>query len=92
MMRFDADHKQGLDFKQGWALISTLRDINDPFGWMAAILEWGFLWALAADYDGVVSFDAIRSQYDGTLFYKIRDQRRAMPRQNPAHQQYAYQQ
>lgn len=87
MARFDMEEKKGLDFKQGWSMIRTLRDINDPFGWIAAILEWGFLWALAADYDGVVSFDAIRSQYDGTLFYKIRDQRRAVPQQSHLHQQ-----
>lgn len=75
MLRFDQESKGGLSFSQGWSMLSKLRDINDPFGWMAAALEWGFLWVLAADPSGIVSFDDIRGQYDGTLFYKIRDQR-----------------
>lgn len=78
MTRFDVEQKAGLGFGQGVKMLGALRDINDPFGWMAAILEWGFLWVLAADRDGVVSFDAIRSQYDGTLFYKIRENRQSL--------------
>lgn len=76
LSKFDTEHKGGLDFGQGWSMIKTMRDINDPFGWMAAILEWGFLWVLAADPAGIVPADAIIGQYDGSLFYNIRDKRR----------------
>ncbi len=75
MSMFDVEGKGGLSFSQGWSMLSQMRDINDPFGWMAAILEWGFLWVLAADQNGIVPFDAITAQYDGTLFYQIREKR-----------------
>lgn len=71
MTTFDSEKKNGLDFRQGWQMLSQMRDANDPFGWMAAILEWGFLYVLCADENGVVSYEAIRGQYDGSLFYKI---------------------
>lgn len=77
MTRYDAEQKGGVSFMQGWSMLKGFRDINDPFGWMAAALEWGFLWALVADERGVVSFEAIRGQYDGSLFYTLRDRNRA---------------
>jgi len=77
MALFDVESKSGLNFWQGWRMMKAQRDLNDPFGWLAAFFEWGFLWVLCADRGGVVSFEAIRGQYDGTLFYAIRDQRRA---------------
>lgn len=76
MTRYDSTQKGGVSFTEGWQMIKNFRDINDPFGWFAAIFEWGFLWALIADERGVVSFEAIRGQYDGTLFYTLREQNR----------------
>lgn len=81
MTAFDKEKKDGLTFSQGWKMLRQMRDANDPFGWMAAILEWGFLYVLCADEGGVVSFDAVRGQYDGTLFYKIEEARKRQQQQ-----------
>ncbi|KAJ3288162.1 hypothetical protein HK104_008311 [Borealophlyctis nickersoniae] len=51
-------------------MLSGNRNAMDLFGWTAAFLEWGTLYLLAAK-DGVIPKEAIRRQYDGTLFYHI---------------------
>lgn len=79
--RFDATGKRGLTLREYWGMLSTMRNILDPFGWLAAILEWGFLWVLVAE-DGVVPVDAILGQYDGSLFYSIREKRRQQQQHN----------
>lgn len=60
-------------------MLAHFRNVADPFGWFAAVLEWGFLWLLAAQ-NGRVSGEAIRAQYDGSLFYAIEESRRSSTR------------
>merc|ERR1712093_530907 len=42
----------------------------DPFGWGAAIFEWGTTWLLIQK-DGRVYREDIRQLYDGSLFWRI---------------------
>jgi hypothetical protein len=51
-------------------------NVLDVFGLLTAFFEWGFLYLLAAK-DGVVSYDDILAQYNGSLFYKIVREREA---------------
>jgi len=46
-------------------------EVNDFFGWFSNKFEWFTLWLLAADENGLVSKEAVRSAYDGSLFYKM---------------------
>jgi peroxygenase len=65
----------GLSFGDGWRLTETDRDIYDPIGWVAAKLEWFFLYVLIAK-DGIVSKEDIKATYDGSLFERIERERR----------------
>ncbi|VFQ63319.1 unnamed protein product [Cuscuta campestris] len=51
-----------------WEMTQANRNTFDLFGWVAAKLEWGFLYLLARDPDGFLSKEAIRRCYDGSLF------------------------
>jgi len=46
-------------------------EANDFFGWFSNKFEWLTLWLLAADEKGLVTKEAVRSVYDGSLFYKM---------------------
>lgn len=70
----DRDKKGGLTFQEACSFIRHNRDAWDVYGWLAAIFEWGFLYMLAADKNGILSKEVIRGQYDGSLFYKIAEQ------------------
>lgn len=43
---------------------------------LASLGEWWLLWLIAADPSGVVSREKIRGCFDGTLFYRIAEERR----------------
>ncbi len=44
---------------------------------LASTVSWTLLWWVARDERGVVGRETLRSCYDGTLFYKIAERRRA---------------
>ena len=46
-------------------------EANDFFGWFAGKFEWGTTWLLTANEEGLVTKEAVRSVYDGSLFYKM---------------------
>ena len=52
-------------------MTQTTFEVNDFFGWFAGKFEWFTLWLLAADENGLVTKEAVRSVYDGSLFYKM---------------------
>ncbi|GFR43377.1 hypothetical protein Agub_g4449, partial [Astrephomene gubernaculifera] len=58
-------------------LVRANKDVADPVGWLASTISWTLLWLVARDERGVVSREAVRSCYDGTLFYRIAEARRA---------------
>ena len=88
LARFDRNGKGGIGFWEGIQMLAHVRDVADPFGWFAAMLEWGFLWILAAQ-DGKVSHEAIKAQYDGSLFYSIESARRAAEPAGPSTPRYS---
>lgn len=77
----DKDKKGGLSFNEGRAFIRHNRVGYDIYGWLAGIFEWGFLYMLAADANGIVSKESIRGQFDGSLFYKIAEQNAQLTKQ-----------
>lgn len=59
-----------IGFWEGVHMIYYNRDLWDWSGWIAAIIEWSFMYVLSAE-NGQVPVDAIRGQYDGSLFYEL---------------------
>ncbi|GLC40918.1 hypothetical protein PLESTF_001056100 [Pleodorina starrii] len=58
-------------------LVWANKDVGDFIGWLASFISWSLLWLVARDERGVVSREALRCCYDGTLFYHIAERRRA---------------
>lgn len=73
--KFDHGNKGGLTLKELYQMTEASRNVLDPFGWVANKFEFGVLWLLAQK-NGMISKDAIRGQYDGSLFYKISAERK----------------
>jgi len=73
--RYDLNGDGNLSGCEIWHLTQSMRDFADMFGWVAAKLEWGFLYLLAADNKGRISKDDIRASYDGSLFYRKQRER-----------------
>eukprot|EP01039_Chlorochromonas_danica_P004823 gene4823-5288_t len=69
--KYDADRKNGLSFKEGFRMIREHRNIWDPYGWFAAMFEWGSFYLLMADKKGIVPATAIREMFDGSLFFNL---------------------
>ncbi|RAH77341.1 Caleosin-domain-containing protein [Aspergillus japonicus CBS 114.51] len=53
----------------------------DPFGWGAALFEWGTTWLLLQK-DGRIYKDDLRQVYDGSIFWNIRKKRQESGRWN----------
>lgn len=52
-------------------MTDALRNVNDPYGWSAAKLEWGFTYWLVKDEEGFASKEKIRGVYDGSFFDQV---------------------
>ncbi|KAL5542345.1 hypothetical protein UlMin_010055 [Ulmus minor] len=55
-------------FKEVWEMTEANRVSFDFFGWGAAKLEWVVLYSVAKDKDGLLSKEAVRRVFDGSLF------------------------
>lgn len=76
--KFDKDNKGGLTWPELKEFLKANRNLYDWFGATASILEWTVTWWLAKQpYKDteVLPKNAIRGQYDGSLFYTIAAER-----------------
>jgi len=64
-----------LNYSELWAMTEGNRNANDPFGWIAAKVEWTLLYILAKDGRGCLPKEAVRGVYDGSLFEVCEKQR-----------------
>ncbi|GAQ89646.1 Caleosin [Klebsormidium nitens] len=72
--KFDRDGKGALTWDELQGMVAHNRNLYDFFGRTASTLEWAVTWLLAKEVapDGreVMTREAIRGQYDGSLFYR----------------------
>ncbi|CAG8694718.1 2139_t:CDS:2 [Gigaspora margarita] len=79
--KYDQDGKGGLSFNDIRRLIYGNANAVDPFGWISAIFEWGILFLLCAQ-NGIVSKEDVRSQFDGSLFYRVAERQKERKSRN----------
>ncbi|KAI2615566.1 Caleosin-domain-containing protein [Hypomontagnella submonticulosa] len=72
--RFDRSGTGGLDVGDLAELLRKDRCAADPAGWSFAFMEWWTTWLLLQK-DGRVWKDDLRACYEGTLFWKISEER-----------------
>ncbi|KAK3950627.1 Caleosin related protein-domain-containing protein [Pseudoneurospora amorphoporcata] len=70
---FDKGNKAALSARELWNIVSAKRLAADPFGWSSAIFEFGLVWLLLVQKDGLVDKEDLRRVYDGSIFFKVRD-------------------
>ncbi|THH11894.1 hypothetical protein EW146_g7881 [Bondarzewia mesenterica] len=64
-----------LSLSEVFRMIRGNRVAVDPFGWFAAVFEWGTSWLLLQK-DGRVHKEDLRRMLEGSLFYEIRARRK----------------
>lgn len=75
--QFDPKKQGGLNYWQLIWMLWHLRDSFDFFGWALSVFWWTGLWLLAADpRNGILSYETMIAQYDGSLFYLLEQQRK----------------
>ena len=72
--RFDSSGTGSLGVRELFDLIAKNRVAADPAGWSFSYMEWSTTWLLL-QRDGRVWKEDLRQCYDGTLFWRIREQR-----------------
>ncbi|PCG96270.1 Caleosin [Penicillium occitanis (nom. inval.)] len=73
--KYDSDRDGAISLSDIFRLMKGQRVAADPFGWGAALFEWGTTWLLLQK-DGKVYKEDLRQLYDGSLFWRIREQRK----------------
>ena len=74
-IQFDPARQGGVNYIQLLWMLWNLRDSFDPFGWVLSLFWWTGLYLMAANpVSGILSFESMISQYDGSLFYMIEQQ------------------
>ncbi|KAL1869025.1 hypothetical protein Plec18167_008028 [Paecilomyces lecythidis] len=73
--KYDKDGDGALNLKEMFSMMAGHRCAADPFGWGAAFFEFGTTWLLI-QRDGKIFKEDLRSVYDGSIFWRIRDARK----------------
>ncbi|KUL84321.1 hypothetical protein ZTR_07584 [Talaromyces verruculosus] len=73
--KYDSGRDGAISLSDIFRLMKGQRVAADPFGWGAALFEWGTTWLLLQK-DGKVYKEDLRQLYDGSLFWRIREQRK----------------
>lgn len=77
LVQFDPKQQGGLNYWQLIWMLWNLRDSFDPFGWALSAFWWTALYILAVDpRNGILKYEIMNAQYDGSLFYVIEQQRK----------------
>ncbi|KAK0625144.1 Caleosin related protein-domain-containing protein [Bombardia bombarda] len=71
--KWDTDNDGSLSASQLYNMTAGHRLAGDPFGWFAAIFEFGSTWLLLQK-DGRVLKEDLRQTYDGSIFWRIREE------------------
>jgi len=66
---------ESLSLRELFNMMHGQRVAVDPYGWSAAVFEWGTTWLLLQK-DGRVDKEDLRKVFDGSLFYEIKAKRR----------------
>ncbi|MCJ1377820.1 hypothetical protein MMC17_000916 [Xylographa soralifera] len=72
--KFDGSGTGSLSVSELFSLIKKDRVAADPAGWSFAFMEWWTTWLLL-QREGRVWKDDLRQCYDGSLFWRIREER-----------------
>ncbi len=72
--RFDGSNTGSLGVRDLFNLVAKNRVAADPAGWSFAYMEWSTTWLLLQK-GGRVWKEDLRQCYDGTLFWRIREER-----------------
>ncbi|KIY02769.1 uncharacterized protein Z520_01234 [Fonsecaea multimorphosa CBS 102226] len=73
--KWDKDGDGALRLSELASMIKGHRCAADPYGWGANFFEWGTTWLLLQK-DGKLYKEDLRQLYDGSLFWRIRDERK----------------
>ncbi|CAH8351882.1 unnamed protein product [Eruca vesicaria subsp. sativa] len=68
-------HRNALTHKEVFQLLKSNRDPGDFAGWLSAYGEWKVLYELCKDKDGLLTREAVKGAYDGSIFRKLEKQR-----------------
>nr|AAS48644.1 putative ABA-induced protein [Cynodon dactylon] len=66
-----------LTAKELQELLQANREPKDFRGWLGGFTEWKVLYALCKDKDGFLHKDTVKAVYDGSLFDKMEQERKA---------------
>ncbi|KAL0800004.1 hypothetical protein Bca101_055179 [Brassica carinata] len=68
-------HRNALTYKEVLGMIKANRDSKDFGGWIAAYGEWKLLFELCKDKDGLLTREAVKGAFDGSIFRKLEKER-----------------
>ncbi|RCV21116.1 hypothetical protein SETIT_4G111900v2 [Setaria italica] len=58
-------------------MLQANREPKDFKGWLGGLTEWKVLYSLCKDKDGFLHKDTVRAVYDGSLFERLEQERKA---------------
>jgi hypothetical protein len=79
IFKYDREGKGGVTWWDGMRMVRSNRLLADPFGWTAAFLEFTAAYILVWPKDGIVTREAFRRTYDGSLFFEVAEAEKKRP-------------